>query len=102
MKNRIYRFTGAVSRFNGVLSLVLVVLFFASCKGQSGLVNFSPSQTPSQPSAIAPGAIALAGSYADLVSRVSPAGSDNKGAREMAGPPQCPLMAGPSFPPMLS
>jgi hypothetical protein len=54
MKNRIGNLTGTFSRFNAVLSLVLVVVFFASCKGQSGLMNFSPGQTASQPAAITP------------------------------------------------
>jgi serine protease Do len=97
MKNRIFRFTRAVSRFNAVLSLVLVVFFFASCKGQSGLVNFSPSQTASQPATIAPGAIALSGSYADLVSRVSPAVVTIRSTEKARASQQFPFMDDPAF-----
>ncbi len=97
MKHRLSRFTGAVSRFNAVLSLVLVVLFFASCKGQSGLVNFSPGQTTSQPAAIAPGGIASSGSYADLVSRVSPAVVTIRSTEKTRASQQLPFMDDPTF-----
>src|SRR4029077_5769921 len=97
MKNRIGNLTGTVSRFNAVLSLVLVVVFFASCKGQSGLMNFSPGQTASQPAAITPGGVALPSSYADLVTRVSPAVVTIRSTEKTRTSQQVPFMDDPTF-----
>src|ERR1700741_4442913 len=66
---KIYK--GAISRVNIVLSLVLVVFSIASCSGQNKLMSLTSTQ-PAQPSPVVSAAVVQT-SYADLVSRVSPA-----------------------------
>jgi Do/DeqQ family serine protease len=53
-----------------VLSLALMVLFFTACKGQTEGQNLAPSQPPPPLNASGP---VLQNSYADVVTRVSPA-----------------------------
>jgi serine protease Do len=61
------RFTHSM---NAVVTVVLIVLFFPACKGQSGGMSFSPSQPSPQ---VITGAIAGSqNSYADVVTKVSP------------------------------
>ncbi len=69
----IRKYKGAVSRVNMFLSLVLVVVSFASCSGQSKLMNLAPAQPAAAPASGDTQLAGVQGSYADLVSRVSPA-----------------------------
>jgi serine protease Do len=90
---KIYR--GALLRANMILSLVLVVFSFASCSGQSKLLGV----TSAQPAAPAPVA-SVAGvqtSYADLVSRVSPAVVTIRSTERARTAQQFPFMDDPSF-----
>ncbi len=55
-----------------LVSLTLVVLYFSACRGQSGVMNFSSNEpSPPPPAAINP--IVAQSSYAEVVTRVSPA-----------------------------
>lgn len=88
-KNR--NFKGA--RVNVFLSLVLVVFSVVSCSGQNTLMN----ATPAQP---APGAdigAAVQGSYADLVSKVSPAVVTIRSTERRRQGQQYPFMDDPTF-----
>jgi serine protease Do len=90
---KIYR--GALSRANIILSLVLVVFAFASCSGQNKLMGL----TSSQPAAPAPVA-SVAGvqtSYADLVSRVSPAVVTIRSTERARAAQQFPFTDDPTF-----
>jgi serine protease Do len=84
-----------ISRVNILLSLALVVFSFASCKGQSGLMNLTPVQ-PSTPT-VSNGVIGLQGSYADLVSRVSPAVVTIRSTERARSAQQFPFMDDPTF-----
>jgi serine protease Do len=90
---KIYR--GALSRTNMILSLILVVFSFASCSGQSKLMNLTSSQ-PAQPAPVAsvPG---VQTSYADLVSRVSPAVVTIRSTERARAAQQFPFMDDPTF-----
>jgi Do/DeqQ family serine protease len=93
MKDMIYR--GTLSRANIFLSLLLVVFSFASCSGQSPLM----SATSTQPASAAPVA-SVAGvqtSYADLVSRVSPAVVTIRSTERARAAQQFPFMDDPTF-----
>lgn len=86
---------GALSRANMILSLVLVVFSFASCSGQSKLMGLTSSQpAPAAPVATAPG---VQTSYADLVSRVSPAVVTIRSTERVRAAQQFPFMDDPSF-----
>lgn len=90
---KIYR--GAVTQINIILSLVLVVFTFASCSGQSKLMSLTSAQ-PEQPAAVA----SVAGvqtSYADLVSRVSPAVVTIRSTERARAAQQFPFTDDPSF-----
>ncbi len=90
---KIYR--GALSRANMILSLVLVVFSFASCSGQNKLMSLTSSQ-PAQPAPVA----SVAGvqtSYADLVSRVSPAVVTIRSTERARAAQQFPFMDDPTF-----
>src|SRR5690348_10662723 len=71
IRMNIRTYKGTILRANIFLSLVLLVFSFASCSGQSRLMNLTPTQ-PAPPQAVTtvPGVQA---SYADLVARVAPA-----------------------------
>src|ERR1041384_5283101 len=86
---------GALSRANMILSLVLVVFSFAACSGQNKLMSVTGSQ-PSQP---APAASMAGGppSYADLVTRVSPAVVTIRSTERARQAQQFPFMDGPTF-----
>jgi Do/DeqQ family serine protease len=86
---------GALSRANMILSLVLVVFSFAACSGQNKLMSVTGSQ-PSQPAPVA----SMAGvqtSYADLVSRVSPAVVTIRSTERARQAQQFPFMDDPTF-----
>jgi len=86
---------GALPRANMILSLVLVVFSFASCSGQNKLMGLTSSQpAPAAPVATAPGVQA---SYADLVSRVSPAVVTIRSTERARAAQQFPFMDDPTF-----
>lgn len=65
------RFARFAMSLNTVVSVALIVLFFAACKGQSGVMSLSPSQPPPAPNT---GATPVSqNSYAEVVIKVSPA-----------------------------
>lgn len=90
------RFRGASSRVNILLSLALVVVSFASCIGQSRLMNLAPAE-PAQPPATNTAPVALQTSYADLVSRVSPAVVTIRSTERARAAQQFPFMDDPVF-----
>jgi len=90
---KIYR--GALSRANMILSLVLVVFSFAACSGQNKLLSLTGSQ-PAQPAPVATAA-GVQTSYADLVSRVSPAVVTIRSTERARAAQQFPFMDDPTF-----
>src|SRR6185295_14983735 len=90
---KIYR--GALSRANLILSLVLVVFSFASCSGQNKLMSLTSGQ-PAQPvQVISPTGVQT--SYADLVTRVSPAVVTIRSTERARAAQQFPFMDDPTF-----
>jgi Do/DeqQ family serine protease len=89
-------FKGAISRVNIILSLVLIVFSFTACTGQSRGMSFAPEQ-PSQPAASTPAPAGLQNSYADLVSRVSPAVVTIRSTERSRPAQQFPFMDDPRF-----
>src|SRR5687767_15743072 len=90
------RLRGANSRVNIFLSLVLIVFSFTACSGQSRMTGFAPDQ-PSQPAAATSAAVGLQNSYADLVSRVSPAVVTIRSTERSRPAQQFPFMDDPRF-----
>ena len=88
-KNRHYN--GA--RVNVFLSLVLVVFSVVSCSGQNTLMN----ATPAQPAPAADIGAAVQESYADLVSKVSPAVVTIRSTERRRQGQQYPFMDDPTF-----
>ncbi len=86
----IYR--GTVSRTNLVLSLVLLVFSFASISAQK--VNNSATTQPASPAA---GVASVQTSYADLVTRVSPAVVTIRSTERARAAQQFPFMDDPTF-----
>jgi Do/DeqQ family serine protease len=84
----------AVSPFKGLLSLALVILFIASCKGQAGM-SLAGQPTATQPQAIT-GAV-LQNSYADLVTRVAPAVVTIRSTEKTRASQQFPFMDDPTL-----
>ncbi len=86
---------GAASKINIFFSLVLVVFSFASCSGQNRLLSVTPTEpAPAAPVASVAGVQA---SYADLVSRVSPAVVTIRSTERSRAPQQFPFMDDPQF-----
>src|SRR5919199_2740287 len=94
--NNIERFRGASSRVNIILSLALVVVFFGSCSGQNKLMNLAPAQ-PAAPAGSSQPMVGLQTSYADLVSRVSPAVVTIRSTERVRAAQQFPFMDDPTF-----
>lgn len=92
------RFKGSNSQINILLSLVLIVFSFSACSGQGLMKGFAPDQ-PSQPAAstAAPAPAGLQNSYADLVSRVSPAVVTIRSTERSRPAQQFPFMDDPRF-----
>ena len=88
-------FRGANSRVNILFSLVLIVFSFTACSGQSRVLSFAPDQ-PSQPASNA-APVAIQNSYADLVSRVSPAVVTIRSTERSRPAQQFPFMDDPRF-----
>src|SRR6201988_2423075 len=89
---KIYR--GALSRANMFLSLVLVVFTFASCSGQNKVLSLASQ--PTQPAPVA-SAAGVQNSYADLVTRVSPAVVTIRSTERARAAQQFPFMDDPTF-----
>lgn len=89
----IYR--GAISQVNIVLSLILVVVSFASCSGQNKIMSLASAQ-PAPPAPVANVAGAQT-SYADLVSRVAPAVVTIRPTERARAAQQFPFMDDPTF-----
>jgi len=83
----------AFSRINILLSLVLVAFTFTSCAAQSKLLSLAPGQ-PAAPAAAPAG---IQNSYADLVSRVSPAVVTIRSTERARAAQQFPFMDDPTF-----
>ena len=94
--NRKGRFRGVNSRVNILLSLGLIVFSFTACSGQSRALSLAPEQ-PSQPAASSSAPVALQNSYADLVSRVSPAVVTIRSTERSRPAQQFPFMDDPRF-----
>src|SRR5688572_18957585 len=86
--------SGSISRINIFLSFVLVIFSFAVCTGQSKLVGITASQ-PATP--VAAESAGVQGSYADLVSRVSPAVVTIRSTERGRQAQQFPFMDDPTF-----
>ena len=86
-----------IARLNILLGLVLMAAYGASCNNQSGLMSFSTPQTAPQIPAVAQGVAARQNSYADLVSRVSPAVVTIRSTERSRAPQQFPFMDDPTF-----
>jgi Do/DeqQ family serine protease len=89
--NKSRRFRGVASRSNFVLSFALVVVSFAAGNAQNRLLNNpAPPPTVSAP-------VALQTSYADLVTRVSPAVVTIRSTERARAAQQFPFMDDPAF-----
>src|SRR5436189_6080719 len=88
---------GAFARRSILLSLVLMAAAGTACNNESGLVSVSTAQPGSQIPAITQGAAAMQNSYADLVSRVSPAVVTIRSTERSRAPQQFPFMDDPNF-----
>jgi serine protease Do len=87
--NKSRRITGVASHVNLFLSLVLVVVAFGATSAQSKLLNSSPAPAPAP--------VPLQTSYADLVSRVSPAVVTIRSTERARAAQQFPFMDDPAF-----
>ena len=94
--NNSRRFRGASARVNMLFSLALVVVSFASCSGQSPALSLQPVN-PAPPAATSTGIPSLQTSYAELVSRVSPAVVTIRSTERARTAQQFPFMDDPQF-----
>lgn len=94
MKN-MFDLRGNTTRFNMLLSLALVVVSFVSCQGQTGLMNLSSEAD--RTSMTSPAAVAPQNSYADIVSRVSPAVVTIRSTERTRAARQFPFTDDPTF-----
>src|SRR5688500_17788735 len=93
--NSIGRYGAAFSRMNIFFSLLLVVFSFPSCSGQSTLTSLATTQPA--PAAPAAGSASSQNSYADLVTRVSPAVVTIRSTERARPAQQFPFMDDPTF-----
>src|SRR5215467_10554133 len=94
--NNIGRFRSASSRVNILLSLALIVVAFASCSGQGRAMNLKPTDA-APPVTSNSGIAGVQTSYADLVSRVSPAVVTIRSTERVRTSQQFPFMDDPQF-----
>ncbi|HEY5444081.1 MAG TPA: trypsin-like peptidase domain-containing protein, partial [Pyrinomonadaceae bacterium] len=86
--------TGRISRLKMFLSLTLLVAFVSGCHAQSGMMSLASGQPTVAPaSGVAPSQT----SYADLVTRVSPAVVTIRSTERARAAQQFPFMDDPSF-----
>lgn len=95
--SRMRSLRGATSRVNILFSLALVVGSFTACSGQSRLMNNLTPAQPSQPVVTNPAPVGIQTSYADLVSRVSPAVVTIRSTERSRPAQQFPFMDDPRF-----
>ncbi|HEX6732014.1 MAG TPA: DegQ family serine endoprotease [Pyrinomonadaceae bacterium] len=93
--NNMFDLRRNTTRFNMLLSLALVVVSFASCQGQTHLMKLS-SEAGST-SMTSPAAVAPQNSYADIVSRVSPAVVTIRSTERNRAARQFPFTDDPTF-----
>src|SRR5215211_8311944 len=87
--------TRVMARPNILLGLLLVVFSFTSCSAQNKAMTFAPAQPAPT---VAPSESAVVqGSYADLVSRVSPAVVTIRSTERARAAQQFPFMDDPAF-----
>ena len=94
--NNSERYPGARSRANILLSLALIVFSFALVSAQSGLASLKPGDPPA-PAVSNSGIAGVQTSYADLVSRVSPAVVTIRSTERARAAQQYPFMDDPMF-----
>lgn len=85
-----------VRAFKVLLSLVFIVSTFASCSGQTGLTRLASQPDGTTPTA-EPRSVATQNSYADTVSRVSPAVVTIRSTERTRAARQFPFMDDPTF-----
>ena len=85
-----------VRSFKVLLSLAFMVSTFASCSGQTGLIRLA-SQPDGTAAPAAPTSVATQNSYADTVSRVSPAVITIRSTERTRSARQFPFMDDPTF-----
>src|SRR6476661_104241 len=86
--------SGRISRLKMFLSLTLLVAFVSACHAQSGMMSLASGQPTVAPaSGVAPSQT----SYADLVTRVSPAVVTIRSTERARAPQQFPFMDDPGF-----
>src|SRR5215217_4063170 len=95
MNRRIGSYRGLMSRINIFLGLVLVVFSLTSCSAQSKLMSFAPAQPA--PTIEPVGSVGGQASYADLVSRVSPAVVTIRSTERARAAQQFPFMDDPTL-----
>lgn len=94
--NNSERYPGARSGVNILLSLALIVFSFAVVSAQSGLASLKPGDPPA-PVVSNSGIAGVQTSYADLVSRVSPAVVTIRSTERARAAQQFPFMDDPMF-----
>ena len=94
--NSMGRLRGANSRVNIIFSLVLIVFSFSACSGQGRTMGLA-SEQPSQPAVSNVAPVGVQDSYADLVSRVSPAVVTIRSTERSRPAQQFPFMDDPRF-----
>ncbi|HKR11556.1 MAG TPA: DegQ family serine endoprotease [Pyrinomonadaceae bacterium] len=94
--NRMRGLKGGNTRVNILLSLAFLVVSSTACSGQSRLMNLAPAQ-PSQPAVSNSAPVGMQNSYADLVSRVSPAVVTIRSTERSRPAQQFPFMDDPQF-----
>lgn len=90
---KIYR--GALARAHMILSLVLVVFSFTACSAQNKLLSLTSGQPAPPAPVVSPAGVQT--SYADLVSRVSPAVVTIRSTERARQAQQFPFMDDPTF-----
>ena len=89
-------YRAARARINVFIGLILLAGSVSACSGQSRLLNLAPAQ-PSATIAPSDSAATIQASYADLVSRVSPAVVTIRSTERARPPQQFPFMDDPMF-----
>jgi Do/DeqQ family serine protease len=92
--NKTERFRRASARVNILSSLALIVVSFAACSAQSQLANAKPGDAPA-PAVANSGIAGVQTSYADLVTRVSPAVVTIRSTERARAAQQFPFMDDP-------
>ena len=92
---KVFGFSRMGRVFNALLSLVFTVSMFASCSGQTGVMKLTSQ--PDSSAAVASTSVATQNSYADTVSRVSPAVVTIRSTERARTGRQFPFMDDPTF-----